>query len=881
MGSARGRLVWIILSVVLATAQSRSQAPEAERLLAEGDRLAWLKNWSAAEPYFARAEKLFRVAGDARNALYAEISRIRGELPRLSLIETSEQLAEKLDDPLMERDLPLRLRCLTVKGDVDLDLDTEKAERDWKEALEIATNLKDAAWMNRATGELGVISFLHGDSINATAMVAGALQKARSLNDVGAEIRYLTLIGDGLTEFRRYEQALQMFDEAIGLSEKTPGLGQSVMAYSGKATALVSLGRTHDAKDLLQKLLDAAHAKQAAGYESEGLEQLGKLEEMTGDLAAAVSDLRRAIALAQTVNGYRLITDANLDLSGILLRQKRPLEAENAATSAVNASRKTGDRFLLPRALAQLAEVEVSRGRLEYAERLFDQAADIVNGMLANTPSANAKSSVVESMDAIFLGYFELEAGRLRNPVKAFQVIEEARGRSIADSLRYPSTEQPRTLASITTTEKEIARIQLKLISTAASPSARKQLLDNLFAVEQRIGLAEASAKPTWLRQPHRPLPLARIQTALGPDEMLLEYVLREPTSYCLVIHGGGAQVVKLPGRGQIEKEVRAVLESTKQPRQDGTAESQLYSSALAPVASAVPLKERVVIVADGALHELPFELLKLPSGSPLLSSHVVTYAPSATVFAMLATEKRPVASLPVLAVGTGKDLPSGEDRESAAIGKPFGPVTREVFETDIGQLAPLLAANGEARLVAEALGPGGVALTGAIATEGALKKQSLDKFRVLHFAVHGLVSTKFPERSALVLYPEPASAEDGFWQSREIARTKLNADLVTLSACDVGFGRLVGEEGVANLVRPFLMAGARTVVANVWESNDDFTRGLMREFYTRLAAGVDKGKALRDAKLAMIQKFGRDATPRMWAGFIMVGESRGTLGSR
>jgi CHAT domain-containing protein len=387
--------------------------------------------------------------------------------------------------------------------------------------------------------------------------------------------------------------------------------------------------------------------------------------------------------------------------------------------------------------------------------------------------------------------------------------------------------------------------------------------------------------RPAWLRQPHRPLPLARVQAVLGPDETLLEYVLHEPASYCLVIQRSGTRIVKLPSRSQIEKQVRAVLESTKKPGQGETPESELYSSVLAPVASAVPLTERLAVVADGALHQVPFELLKPSSGSPLLFTHVVTYVPSATVFAMLAGEKRPSSSLPVLAVGTGKDVPAGDGRESAAVGKPFGTITREVFETDLGQLVPLAAANGEARLVAEALGPGGVVLTGPIATEGAVKKQPLDKFRVLHFAVHGLVSTKFPERSALVLYPEPASSEDGFWQAREIAHSRLNADLVTLSACDVGAGRLVGEEGVANLVRPFLMAGARTVVANVWESNDDFTRGLMREFYTRLAAGVDKGKALRDAKLTMIQKFGRDATPRMWAGFIMVGESRGTLAPR
>jgi CHAT domain-containing protein len=161
------------------------------------------------------------------------------------------------------------------------------------------------------------------------------------------------------------------------------------------------------------------------------------------------------------------------------------------------------------------------------------------------------------------------------------------------------------------------------------------------------------------------------------------------------------------------------------------------------------------------------------------------------------------------------------------------------------------------------------------------LKKQPLGQFRVLHFAVHGLVSTKFPDRSALVLYPDPAGNEDGYWQAREIARTQLNADLVTLSACDVGSGAVVGEEGVSNLVRPFLIAGARTVVANIWEANDDFSRGLMREFYSRLAAGVDKGRALQQAKLEMIRKYGEDASPpRLWAGFIMVGESRRGLPS-
>ena len=118
-----------------------------QRLLAEGDRIGWLKNWQKAEPFFARAEVLFREGGDRRNELYSRVSRIRGELQKRGLFETSTLLASILDDPLLKNDPQLRLRCLTVKGDVDLDFDTDLAARDWTEALSVAKSLGDSAWI--------------------------------------------------------------------------------------------------------------------------------------------------------------------------------------------------------------------------------------------------------------------------------------------------------------------------------------------------------------------------------------------------------------------------------------------------------------------------------------------------------------------------------------------------------------------------------------------------------------------------------------------------------------------------------------------------------------------------------------------------------------
>jgi len=851
-----------------------AQQTDAKHLIGEGDRLAWLKNWQAAEPFFAKAEPLFREAGDRRNELYAQIGRIRGELQKRGLFETSTFLDSLLDDPLLKNDVQLRLRCLTVKGDVDMDFDTDLAERDWTETLSVAKTLEDAAWVNRANGELGLISFLHGDYRAGALQVMGALSQAQKLKDLGGQIRYLTLIGDGLLQIGRYDQAIAMFDQAIAVGRGNPDVSQPAMPYAGKAQALGSLGKNSEAKELLESLLETSRGKSAFGYESQALLELGKLEERVGQGPAAIDRLKQAVAEAKKVDGNNLVSEADLELSKALLKEHRYGEAETAAREGLDASRNIGDKLLVPRSLTQLALVEESKGRYRTADGLFREASEIVEAMLATTPNQYAKSSLASSMDAVFLGHFELAATHLNDASEAFMIIEGIRGRSITDTLRFRPMNHGPEPASLTKAEKEISRLELRILKAGAAE--RKRLITDLLNLEQQAGQIEAQADPPRLRQQTQPIPITRLQKALATDEAILEYVLTDPASYCLVISRDNARVFKLASRAQIGKQVDQVLVALRKDRPSGEPGAALYSTVVAPMESVVSTKARLIVIPDGPLYSLPFEVIGPRTDRPLLASHVVTYAPSGTVFTLLSEKGGPNAPIPLLALATGSDALAGADVHSQDH-QPFSNINREVFNLDQPP-RPLPAANGEARTVADILGGKSVMLLGDSATKGALKKQPLAQFRVLHFAAHGLVSTKFPERSALLLYPDPAGTEDGFWQAREIAQTQLNAELVTLSACDVGSGLVVGEEGVSNLVRPFLIAGARTVVANLWEANDDFSRGLMREFYSRLVAGVDKGRALQQAKLEMIRKYGEDASPRLWAGFIMVGESRRRL---
>jgi CHAT domain-containing protein len=172
----------------------------------------------------------------------------------------------------------------------------------------------------------------------------------------------------------------------------------------------------------------------------------------------------------------------------------------------------------------------------------------------------------------------------------------------------------------------------------------------------------------------------------------------------------------------------------------------------------------------------------------------------------------------------------------------------------------------------ANSFGSKSVTLDGAAASETALKAEPLADFKIIHLAAHGIGDEMEPDRAALVLLPG-GTDEDGLWQAREIRQSRLNADLVVLSACETGSGRLQGEEGVMNLARAFLIAGAKSVVASLWSVEDSSTSTLMGFLYEHLAAGMSVSESLRQAQVDFIRDYGSKAQPYYWAGFEVIGD--------
>lgn len=162
----------------------------------------------------------------------------------------------------------------------------------------------------------------------------------------------------------------------------------------------------------------------------------------------------------------------------------------------------------------------------------------------------------------------------------------------------------------------------------------------------------------------------------------------------------------------------------------------------------------------------------------------------------------------------------------------------------------------------------------GAQANEDSVKSEKLDQFRYVHFAAHGVVDEENPRRSGIILSLDGSDKEDGILQMTEIMRLKLNADLVTLSACRTGLGKLVNGEGVLGLTRAFLYAGTRSVIASLWNVNVTATAELMTAFYRNLKRGLPKDEALRQAKLELLN--GKQPAwrhPYFWASFVLMGE--------
>jgi CHAT domain-containing protein len=470
-----------------------------------------------------------------------------------------------------------------------------------------------------------------------------------------------------------------------------------------------------------------------------------------------------------------------------------------------------------------------------------------------------------------------------------FELIERSKARAFLENIHEALADRPdedrlalnerRRIISdnIELLSKTIAGRSLPREDEAAYRSELELEEDEYLRLSAEMRSRGDDREAPWLTSVRS---LADVQHSLAEDDaILLEYHLGEIKSCLLVVSATESRLFRLPQKSEIEASLRAYLRFVSSRTLDpaeGFRPAERIGKELAPfdLFSGRFRARSLIVIPDGILHHLPFEALRTTVGSNskyLVECLPVSYCPSASAFWLLkeAKDQRSwkkdllAIGAPEYALENGGSHPAERSRPS----RPRAPLWMPNVD-----LPSLPFSGNEVRGIASLFSaPRTDVLSGALASESRLKRMTLSDYRIIHFACHGTLDERYPYRSALVLALTDAAEDDGWLQTREIYGMSLNASLVVLSACQTAEGLLENAEGPMSMTRPFFFAGARSLVASLWQINDQATVFFMREFYRNLVLGRSKSDALRSAKLWMLGTSWNH--PFYWASFMLQGD--------
>lgn len=377
------------------------------------------------------------------------------------------------------------------------------------------------------------------------------------------------------------------------------------------------------------------------------------------------------------------------------------------------------------------------------------------------------------------------------------------------------------------------------------------------------------------LRYDKQVVSVQEVKDQLGTDETLLEYVLTDAHLYVFSANKDNIYLYRTNAAGIIE-DVSAMLDHTKPDLAAHRLEDyhgfvsrsqQLYEQLIQPFEHRVKGK-RLIIIPDGILGYLPFELL-LPNAVTeteridynslpyLIKTNPVSYAYSATLRFSPAQIKEERAGSGLLAF-----VPAYENK----------PLTGTASEDEIFNLSPLPFALQEARQVQSVFGGK------MLYADDASKQKFLDQaagYDVLHLAMHAQINDHNPLYSRLIFQPLSDSIDDFTLSTSELYGLQLNARMVVLSACNTGAGQLMQGEGVMSLTRGFVYAGVPSIVMTAWEVHDESGAVMMERFYHYLHKGLTKDVALQKAKLDFLEQANiLKSHPYFWAAYVVIGDT-------
>ncbi|MCC6162177.1 MAG: CHAT domain-containing protein [Acidobacteria bacterium] len=754
-----------------------------------------------------------------------------------------------------------------------------------------------------------------------------AFEAARMHGDASGEA--YALLGMGT-----YSYALGELQAAIGYLRVAAGRFEHIGNTSGSGYAMHTLGVVYldlghfaDAVSALERAVPLRHDDPARLGTT--LQSLGNAHRMQGDFERARASIERALTLKRQASDRYGEAATLRSLAWLELAAARPEQARAHAAASLALSRdvdrtagvarslvvlsRAHDSAPDPSVVAELdraiettaaartpqteAAVRAERARVALATGDLAMARLQAEAAIAATEQVRGGVASLESRATYMAGHADVldlqveillashraapDAGYER---AAFEAADRARGRRLLDALgdaMMPRPDDNPARARELDLERDVNVAAVALGRAPDTDRARIQADLDARLLALREFRAEARARLPWRRATPAP-DLASLQRTLSGDTTVVAYWFGRAQAVAWVVTPARVTLIDLSSAPVIRTAVSHAYDAFARETGDGDREralAHLASLVLHPIEPHVETT-RLAVVLDGALEYIPLAALPLASGAgPLIARVEVLRLPTATALSGLAA--RNVSGRDVRIAVLADPVFSTSD---ARFAKPVAP---ERLETHVAA-APVVTrgpAGGTltpARLAfsrTEADAIAGVAtrasvLTGFDASKAALAGLPLTGIDVLHLATHAEQHAVRPELSSVILalVDRDGRAIDGRLRLHEVVGLPLSGQLVVLSACHTVIGPDLRGEGLQGLAGAFLQAGARAVVASLWDVDDRATMRLMQHFYQALVRdGRGPERALADAQRAM-RRDARWRDPRHWAGFVVLG---------
>jgi tetratricopeptide (TPR) repeat protein len=760
---------------------------------------------------------------------------------------------------------PVEGSTLNNIGAVYRDLgEYAKALEFYQQALILRKQINDKAGEARTLNNIGAVYFNKGEYFNALEFHNQALvifQQTKNQRDEGATLNNIGTVYDSLGE---YAKALYFYQKSLVIRKQIgdkPGEGTTLnnigLLYRNIGQDSKALNIYKEALDILQEIGDKAG-------EAITLGNIGVIYDNLGKYSEAFKFYNQALEIRKQIGDKPGEGVTLTNIAVVYYNQEKYFQSLNYLNQALDIFQKNG-------AKAEEGSTLNNIGAIYYKQKQYSQALDYygkalviqkqiankaeVGKILSNIGNVYLKQRKYSDAEKLFLTAIEI-LDSVRDGLNDDQKISIFEIQTTAYRLLQETLiAQQKHNAALEVAERSRARAFIDLLSLKISQNSNNKNRD----VTNRIST--------------KALTIEKIQQiAQQQKATFVEYTINESQLYIWVIKPTGQILFKEVNLKASDIGISSVTDLVVKSRESiGVGGrgfdiiplskpvqkqnlKKLHQLLIEPIASFLPTNpnEHVIFIPHDSLFLVPFPALQDKDGKYLIQKHTILTSPAIQVLEFTKEQRQKLNNTNTLVVGN--------------------PIMPFVGVPPV-QLNSLPFAEEEAKAIANLNNT--TAIIGSQATKATFK-QKLPSARIIHLATHGLLedANKKDIPTGIVFAPESQNGKDGddaLLKPGEIIDLPINAELVVLSACDTGRGRITGD-GVIGLSRSFIAAGASSVIVSLWSIPDDSTSELMTEFYQQLAQNPDKAAALRQAMLKTMKKYPR---PVYWAAFTLIGETK------